>query len=371
MKPAFLINDLRKGGAERLVKDLAIELQALEDVEPIVIVANDYGELWSNLKTSDVALVSLNINVSTASIPSGIETLSSVLQKKEIDVVHSHLPFSHLVGRLACVRRSVPHVATYHNVREHKTLPKRLVERATRSLSNRIICVSDGVRKSYSNTEDMVVIYNAIDVEGFKEQVTKADTTGLKPKLPKDTTVFLNVARCVEQKRQQDLIEAMDHLDREGIHLFIVGDGPRRSYLEKLVAKKGLSNRVTITGYVDAIEPYYAIADVFVSSSSMEGLPTTHIEAMAAELPIISTDIPGVRELIQEGTNGFLSPVGEPRMLSSRMRLVLEEGLSFGRYSYDLACSQFSIQSIAKQHLELYRDITRYSAHSVPHYTLE
>ncbi|MFC7008667.1 glycosyltransferase [Halalkalicoccus salilacus] len=361
MRPAFLINDLQNGGAERLVKDIAIQMGKYDDIDPIVILANDIGELKPELEASDVELISLDVDVSTTSIPSGVRALSALLQERDVDLVHSHLSFSHVIGRLACARRSVPHVATYHNVREHKTLAKQLAERATRPLSKRIVCVSEGVRQSYSNTKNMEVIYNAIDVETFNERVTEADTTGLELDLSDDTMILLNVARCVEQKRQQDLIEAMDYLAHDDIHLFIVGNGPRRSFLEELVAKKGLDDQVTVTGYVEAIEPYYAIADVFVSSSSMEGLPTTHIEAMAAELPIVSTNIPGVREIVKEGTNGFLSAVGEPRMLSSRIELVIEEGHSFGKHGYDLARSQFSIDSIAEQHVKLYREINNRS----------
>ena len=359
MIPAFLINDLQNGGAERLVKDISIKMKKYDDIDPIVILANDIGELKPELEASDVELTSLDVDVSTTSIPSGVRALSATLQERDVDLVHSHLSFSHVIGRLACARRSVPHVATYHNVREHKTLPKRLAERTTRPLSKRIICVSEGVRQSYSNTKNMEVIYNAIDVEAFNERVAEADTTELELELSDDTTILLNVARCVEQKRQQDLIEAMGYLAHDDVHLFIVGDGPRRSSLQALVNEKGLSDRVTITGYVEAVEPYYAIADVFVSSSSMEGLPTTHIEAMAAELPIMSTDIPGVREIIEEGTNGFLSAVGEPRMLSSRIESVIEEGHSFGKHGYERARSQFSIQSITEQHVRLYRTITK------------
>lgn len=359
MRPAFLINEPRNGGAERLVKDLAIQMQTVDGIEPLVIVANDYNKTDPEIEAGNVDYVSLDIDVSTTSIPIGVQALSATLREQNVDLVHSHLSFSHMIGRLACTLQSIPHLATYHTVRENKTLPKRLAEHVMRPLSNRIVCVSEGVRQSYAHTENMEVIYNAIDVEGFNKRVTKANTTDLESELSEDTTVLLNVARCVKEKRQQDLIEAIDHLTDYEVHLFIVGDGPQRSDLEKLVAKKRLSSQVTFTGYVDAVERYYAIADVFVSSSSMEGLPTTFIEAMAAELPIVSTNIPGVQEIITEGTNGFLSPVGKPRMLSACIEEVLNKELTFGKNGYKLARSQFSIESITSQHIELYDRILR------------
>ena len=80
LTPAFLINDLRAGGAERLVKDLAIEMQGYEGVEPIVIVANPIGELVSDLEESDVEVVSLGTSVSTTTIPRATWRLSRVLR---------------------------------------------------------------------------------------------------------------------------------------------------------------------------------------------------------------------------------------------------------------------------------------------------
>lgn len=358
MKLAFLINDLQKGGAERLVKDLAIEMEALDVVEPVVIVANDYGELWSELEASDVELVSLNVDISTTSVLNSVQRLSTVLQKRNIELVHSHLPFSHLVGRLACVHQSVPHVATYHNIKEHKTLLKRLVERLTRPLSDRIICVSKGVLQSYSTTDNMNVIYNAIDVTGFNERVLATDPPEHGAKFDNDTTIFLNVARCVKQKRQEDILEALSMIDTDNIHLFIVGDGPRKKMLKELSKEKGLTNCVTITGYVPAVEPYYGIADAFVSASSNEGLPTTHIEAMAAKLPIVSTEIPGVNEVVEHGKNGYLCPVKEPTELAANMELICaNEAQSLGEHGFEIAASKFSLSVIVSDHLNLYQEV--------------
>lgn len=356
MKPGFLINDLQNGGAERLVTDLAIELNGRDGIEPEVIVANRSGQLLSGLESRGIPVHSLDVEISTLRIPTGARALSQLLGEVDIDLVHSHLSYSHVIGRLACARRDVPHVSTYHNVRDHKTRLKQLAEATTRPLSDCIVCVSEGVKQSYPTTSGMEVIYNGIDTAAFRQRVESAETSQLLPDRLAETTVFVNVARCVEQKRQTDLIAAVSELSATDIHLFIVGEGPQRERLERLVAEQGLSDRITVTGYVDSIEPYYAIADVFVSSSSREGLPSTHLEAKAAELPIISTAIPGVTELVDHGVDGYLCPVGNPSEMAMYMESLHTNGSrALGKRGFETVSTEFSLDTISSDHAALYR----------------
>jgi L-malate glycosyltransferase len=360
MRPCLFINDLRRGGAERLVKDLAIEMQRHDGVNPVVAVSTHPNEFESELVASGVDVVSLGVDVTTTSIPRATVELSRMLSERRVDVVHSHLPFAHVVSRLACSYRSIPHVSTYHNVRKHKGGKKRLAERATERLSDRIVCVSEGVRESYPAMERATVLYNAINVEAFNRRVQNADTAAIENG-HHGKTVLLNVARCVEQKRQQDLINAIARVDTGDVHLYIVGDGPMRGHLQELVSKAGVSDRVTITGFVEAVVPYYAAADMFVSASSKEGLPTTHIEAMAAKLPIVSTDIPGVREVVRDGETGYLCPVNQPASIARAIEAVRANGVEMtgmGDRGFEVAVNEFSIAKVAENHLELYREVS-------------
>jgi Glycosyltransferase len=358
MKLGLLINDLQNGGAERLVTDLALEFCQTDGIEPHILLAHRGGDLLSSLAPTEIQVHGLDVDISTTTIPQGAHALSEQLERLDIDLVHSHLSYSHVIGRFACARQGVPNVSTYHNVRAHKPRLKRLAERTTRSLSDCIVCVSEGVKQSYRNREGMVVIYNAIDTEGFRTRVESADTSALLSAHSNETTVFLNVARCVEQKRQGDLIQAFAEFDAPDTHLYIVGDGPRKQQLETLVSEQELSDRITITGYVDRIEPYYAIADAFVSSSSMEGLPSTHLEAKAAQLPIISTNIPGVTELVDHGTDGYLCAVEHPREIANYMRTVhTTDTGAMGRQGFESVDNEFSIGTIATEHADLYRRV--------------
>jgi len=341
------------------VKDLSITLEQRDDVDPVVVASESSGELEPAFRTSGVELCVLGAEVTMRGVPEGVTELVRCLRARDVDLVHSHLAYADLIGRLACARLSLPHVSTYHNVEEKRPPLKQVVEHATRRLSDRILCVSEGVRQSYGSHPRMCVVYNAIDVGGFAHRVEQADREAVPAAVRDAETVFLNVGRCVDVKRQWDLITAVEQLDSSDCHLVIVGDGPQRPELEALVTEKNLEQQVTVTGFVEAVEPYYAVADAFVSSSAKEGLPTTHIEAMAAELPVVSTDIPGVRELVADGTTGYLSPVGEPDTLADLLQRVHESGCqTLGDRGFQAAKSTFSIEQIAAEHASLYREVT-------------
>jgi len=121
---------------------------------------------------------------------------------------------------------------------------------------------------------------------------------------------ILCVGRLVPAKGQRILIEAVSHLKEAGraVELQFVGDGPDRDELEKLVSSKGLSDSIRFAGAVnqDKIQDYYRNADVFALASFAEGIPVVLMEAMAMEIPCVSTRVAGIPELIEDGVDGLL-----------------------------------------------------------------
>jgi glycosyltransferase involved in cell wall biosynthesis len=138
-------------------------------------------------------------------------------------------------------------------------------------------------------------------------------------------------------------------------HLLIAGDGPLHDELREQTTHSGIQDHVSFVGSVSPIEPYYATADVFVLPSREEGLPITLLEAMAAELPVVATDIPGISEVVQEGKTDHLVPPGSPSQLAEAMIKTVTGGTEqFGQAGYRRVRSEFDITDMVAAYNDLY-----------------
>lgn len=140
--------------------------------------------------------------------------------------------------------------------------------------------------------------------------------------------VVINVARLSALKDLPTLIAAFDELRRRRpARLALLGDGPLRGELERDIAARGLGDLVWMPGFVEAPQRYLARADVFALSSVSEGLGNVLVEALAAGLPVVSTDCPyGPREILRDGKLGRLVPVGDPSALADGIERALDAG---------------------------------------------
>ncbi|NTW52118.1 MAG: glycosyltransferase family 4 protein [Chlorobiaceae bacterium] len=139
---------------------------------------------------------------------------------------------------------------------------------------------------------------------------------------------LLCVGRLVPAKGQHILLEACDLLKKEGVpfHLTMVGDGPDRKSLEARSASAGLTGNVTFTGALgqDKVRDIYDRADIFVLASFAEGVPVVLMEAMAKEIPVISTRITGIPELIEHQEDGLLAVPGDAADLARQIKKLLD-----------------------------------------------
>lgn len=138
---------------------------------------------------------------------------------------------------------------------------------------------------------------------------------------------ILCVGRLVPAKGQRILLEASILLNKEGLkfHLTFVGDGPDKNALEQFTVSSSLSGSVTFTGALgqDKVHNYYDKADLFVLASFAEGVPVVLMEAMAKEIPVISTRITGIPELIEHEHDGLLATPGDREDLALQIRKLL------------------------------------------------
>ncbi|WP_235853591.1 glycosyltransferase [Halosimplex salinum] len=367
MEICYLINQLAPGGAPTLLLDIVRRTEDPTISYTVCFVEGD-ETLADDLEAAGAEVVDFGAAVKFD--PRALWRMFRFFRQRTFDVLHAHLPYSQTLGRICAQFSDVDAVlSTQHNVPENYHPVTRRLERWTRPLDDATVAVSEGVERAFrgdSHRFDGVLddgwctIYNGIDVDAFAESVASADLASID----RDATagpVYLNVSRYVSAKAQIDLIDAMATVvEREPTaHLYIVGWGPHEERLRERVRNRNLTDSVTVTGRVLSVHEYYAVADAFVSSSVFEGMPIAHLEAMAAELPVVATDIPGVDEVVVSGETGLLVPSRDPTALSNAMVEVAGEdyGTTLGRAGGKRVRAEFDVEATVSSHLRLYRSL--------------
>ena len=196
---------------------------------------------------------------------------------------------------------------------------------------------------------------------GLDEMFLSAAPTPI-PERPR----LVNVGRLSEQKGQLLLIEAAAHLHAQDLdfELVIVGDGPLRGELERLIDQYGMRGRVWITGFLDnhGVRRELEAARALVMPSFAEGLPVVIMEALALGRPVISTHIAGIPELVEPGRNGWLVPAGAVEPLVAAMAAALTadttELEAMGRAGAARVAERHNVDNEAKKLAELIADLT-------------
>jgi hypothetical protein len=142
--------------------------------------------------------------------------------------------------------------------------------------------------------------------------------------IPDNRFVVAWLGRMTEIKRADDLIAAFASLAdrRDDAELLVVGDGPLRGHLEELARGLGIGARTHFTGFRSDVGAVYAAADAVALTSANEGTPVSVIEAQAAGLPVVTTDVGGVRDVVVDGESGFVVPGGDPEAVAERLEIL-------------------------------------------------
>jgi glycosyltransferase involved in cell wall biosynthesis len=199
-------------------------------------------------------------------------------------------------------------------------------------------------------------VYNGIEISEFQ----RGDFSAAVPSL-------ISVGRLIEKKGFSDLITACELLRKRGrdFRCQIIGEGPLEERLLAAINNCGLQGQITLAGPKpqSAVRSRLATATVFVlpciaeQSGAMDNLPTVIMEAMAAGLPVVSTNVGGIPEMIAEGETGLLVPPNDPSALANAIeKLIVDSALAkkFGHAGYAQACALFSIEKNVRDLLKIF-----------------
>ena len=233
----------------------------------------------------------------------------------------------------------------------------RLAEKLRRALF--VVCISDYARSQLMalSTPEVWDRLRVIHVGIPLGQFTRNGDAGP----PQGAPTILFIGRLVSAKGQAVLLEATTLLAKRGhkVEVILAGEGPLRPTLERFAEQLGLASQVSFPGAVgqEEIHALYAGASIFCLPSFAEGVPGVLMEAMAMELPVVSTRITGVPELIDDGRTGLLVAPGRTDQLADALeRLLVDSALcrKMGSAARDKVLREFNTDSSAKQLYELF-----------------
>ncbi len=255
------------------------------------------------------------------------------------DLVHTHTAKAGALGRVAARLAGVPAVVhTFHgHVLEGYFSPgvTRLflqIERALARVTDRIITLSPRLRQAIlgmgiGRPDQVQVIPLGLDLDPFLRVSSGPADLRTTLAIPLGAPLLGIVGRLVPIKDHPTLFQALTLLEAgsSAPHLVVVGDGERREPLRRLAHQLGLASRIHFLGWRTDLQAILGELDMVICCSRNEGTPVALIEAMAAGIPVVSTDVGGVGDLVVQGETGWLVPPDDPPALAQAVQRLLED----------------------------------------------
>ncbi len=360
-KISFFLPVLVGGGAERVLINLA-NIMREEGIQVDFLVGSKEGELQKELD-GRINIIEFKKNKTIKCLPK----LARYLRTCKPDALITGLDHVNLVGIWANILSgyNVKHIVTLHNAisvkikKTSKFSPRRIIPFLIKIFyqhASSIVGVSNGVLSDYHALfnfpkEKTSVINNpVINQDLFKKSREYLDHpwfNGLN-----SDPIVITVGRMVEQKRQIDLLKAINILNKKrNVKLIILGEGKLRRNLEEYIKVNQMEDCVLLPGFVENPYKYILRSNIFVLSSGWEGLPTVLIEAGGLGVPVISTNCQyGPAEILENGKYGRLVSIGDVDHLSE----AIEEVLNAPKQTFEkVFIEKYSSQRIVKEYLAL------------------
>jgi L-malate glycosyltransferase len=260
----------------------------------------------------------------------------SVVKNEQLDLLHVHYAIPHASAAymakqiLQSQGITIPVVTTLHGTDitlVGKDPSYEPVVTFSINQSDGVTAVSADLKKEtyeyFPIVNDIEVIPNFIDLEKFKKQ--KKDHFK-KAICPNGEMLIVHTSNFRKVKRIPDVIHVFANIRKEvPAKLLMIGDGPERGHAEKMCRELGIYEDVRFLGKLDAVEEVLSVADLFVMPSEKESFGLAALEAMACEVPVISTNTGGLPELNIDGQTGFMSPVGDVEDMTQKALLILDK----------------------------------------------
>lgn len=333
MNVGFLIYSLGGGGAERVLTELANELSRRGNTISIFLY-DDKQTKYDVDENIRVINISKEHGGNNESYFSKCLRLRRMIKREKVDILVAFSISMIGIGRFATLGTSIKIIGSERTNPQRYSGNKRYIMKYIAPFCDGMIFQTEGVKTLYSkrNQRKSIVIPNPApkteitDRIMYDKHIKICTISSLRP--PKDIETIVKAYKLFSE-------------DYPESSLVIYGEGILKTDLEKSIKDNNLENKVVLAGFQKDILSLIKTYDMFVFSSKSEGMPNALLEAMAAGLPCIATDCRfGPNELIEDGKNGFLVPIGDYELMAEKMKWIAENAEEARKIGKTASCIQ-------------------------------
>ena len=359
MNILYISNHLNVGGITSYLLTLAAGIKSKGHK---VFIASSGGELLSEFRERGIVYFHIPILTKQEASPKILVSmfkLTELIKKNNIELVHTNSRTTQALGCLLEKYYGLTHVSTCHGF-----FKRSLHRKIFPYWGQKVIAISEQVKehllKDFNVEEsDIRVIHNGIDVEHFRSSALKERLEMKKALGLTQAGVVGIVARLSDVKGHIYLIEAMKLVLEKfaDAQLLIVGEGKEKDNLARLVNKLDISKNISFLPEVKDTREVLMAMDVFVMPSLKEGLGLALMEAMAAGLPVVGSNIGGIKTLIEDGVRGLLVEPGDFLGLSEAILELLQDPAKkelFGKQAQEFIAKDFSQEKMVSETERMY-----------------
>jgi len=263
-------------------------------------------------------------------------TMVNVIQYEQLDLLHVHYAIPHASAAymakqiLKTEGHDIPVITTLHGTDitlVGKDASYEPVVTFSINASDGVTAVSKDLKedtyKHFKVTQDIEVIPNFIDLQRFKKQKKDHFKTAI---CPENEKLIVHTSNFRKVKRVEDVVKIFHNIRKKiKAKLLLVGDGPERNHIESLCRELDTGDDVRFLGKLEAVEEVLSVADLFLMPSEKESFGLAALEAMACEVPVVSSNTGGLPELMVDGKTGFMSDVGDVEEMSKKALYILDD----------------------------------------------
>jgi glycosyltransferase involved in cell wall biosynthesis len=337
-----------------------------------VHAAANYGDINDRLDNLDIIRHHCEIERSPFSLKNikAYQQLKRLMKSENFDIVHCHSPMGGVLARLAAKSVGVPTVIyTAHGFHFYKGAPKinwllyYPIEKLLSKYTDILITINqeDFNRANQFNTSKVKYVPGVgVDSKKINLLTIDRDQKRKELKLPKDGLVILSVGELNKNKNHEVIIKGLAEVKDPNIFYIVCGKGDKEDYLKELVKSLNLTDRIKFLGFRNDVIEIYSVADIFAFPSYREGLSVSLMEAMAAGLPIVCSNIRGNVDLIEDGKGGYLinpSDVDGVANALTNLNNNLDLRCDFGLYN-SRKVIEYSKENVIREMSEIYSEVS-------------